>query len=399
MAGEKEKLKTKNSKLETLSLDRSINTACSPSPDRLVSPARVVFLLQDLKFGGTQRQALELARRLDPAEYRVEIWLLAAGEDFAPLAQDWSIPVTRLGRQKLVGPAALANLWRRLRHGGLDLLVLFTVVPNIWGRILGRLARVPVIVGNCRGGGAPRRQHERWLWPLADHILCNAWDLQATLTGHYGVPAARLTVIHNGVDSEFFQPPAAGTRSGPAKVLSVARLVPDKDHETLIRAFGLAAPAHPEAELWLVGDGPRREYLQQLAGRLLPPGRVKFLPGQPDLRPLLHQASLLVLSSVFEALPNVVLEAMAAGLPVVATRVGGLPEVVTPGQTGWLVPPRDIPALAAALGQLLAAPEIRRAFGLAARQAVLEKFSMDAMMRRHVEVFQDLLSRADLRGR
>ncbi len=355
-------------------------------------PARVIFLLQDLKFGGTQRQALELARRLDPARFRPEIWLLAAGEDFIPLAKEWEIPLTRLGRQRLVGPLALANLWRRLQDRSIDLLVLFTVVPNIWGRLFGRLAGVPAIVGNCRGGGAPDRQHERWLWPLADRILCNAWDLQATLTGACRVPAARLTVIHNGVDAAYFQPPA-GARNGPARLLSVARLVPDKDHETMIRAFRLAAAAHPEAELWLVGDGPRREALQQLAEELLPPGRIKFLPGRADVRPLLQQASLLVLSSVYEALPNVVLEAMAAELPVVATRVGGLAEAVEPGRTGWLAPPRDVPALAAALGQLLGDPGAREAFGLEARRQVLQKFSLDLMVRRHEEVFQELLGR------
>jgi glycosyltransferase involved in cell wall biosynthesis len=373
-------------------LDHSTDTALRQIPARLNSPARLVFLLQDLKFGGTQRQVLELARRLDPAKFRPEIWLLAAGDDLVPLAREWDLPVTWLARQKLVGPAALTNLWLQLRRRPIDLLVLFTVVPNIWGRIFGRLARVPVILGNCRGGGSPRRQHERWLWPLADRILCNVWDLQGTMTGRYGVPADRITVIHNGVDAEFFQPPPAGTRNGPPKVLSVARLVPDKDHETLIRAFHLAAAAHPEAELWLVGDGPRRETLQQLAGQLLPPDRIKFLPGQADLRPRFHQADIMVLSSVFEALPNVVLEAMAAGLPVVATRVGGLAEVVEPGRTGWLVAPRDVPALAAALAQLLADPEARQAFGRAARQRVLEKFSMDAMVRRHEEVFLDLLS-------
>ena len=166
-------------------LDGGHFQALPPAP-----PARLVFLLQDLKFGGTQRQVLELARRLDPDRFRPEIWLLIAGDDLVPLARDWGLPLTWLSRQEKVGPVALMNLWRHLRGGGIDLLMPFTVVPNIWGRILGRLARVPVIVGNCRGGTSPRQQHERWLWPLADLILCNAAAIQTTLVENHGVPPA-----------------------------------------------------------------------------------------------------------------------------------------------------------------------------------------------------------------
>ncbi len=358
-------------------MDRAINTALSQSSARLVSPARVVFLLQDLKFGGTQRQALELARRLDPARFRPEIWLLAAGDDLVPLARDWGLPLTWLSRQEQVGPGALLNLWRRLRRGDLDLLLPFTVVPNIWGRILGRLARVPVIVGNCRGGGAPRRQHERWLWPLAHHIVCNSAALKRVLTRRCGVPEARLSVIPNGVDTDYFQPAPEGPGLTPPWCSRVARMVPDKDLDTLIRAFALVAPDFPQAQLWLVGEGPLLGNLQQLAGEILPPGACRFIPPQADLRPLFRQAGLLALSSRTEALPNVVLEAMAAGLPVAATAVGGVPELVTPARTGWLAPPGDPPALAAALRRLLANPEQCRDFGRAGRRRVVRDFSLE----------------------
>jgi glycosyltransferase involved in cell wall biosynthesis len=357
-------------------------------------PARLVFLLQDLKFGGTQRQALELARRLDPARFQPEIWLLAAGDDFVPLAREWGIPVTWLARQKLVGPAALTNLWLHLRRRGIDLLVLFTVVPNIWGRIFGRLARVPAIVGNCRGGGGPRGQHERWLWPLADHIICNSAAIKRVLTKRCGVPEARLSVIHNGVDTSYFQPPPDEGQPYPAVVLSVARMVPDKDHETLIRAFALVAPAFPRAQLWLVGEGPLLPAIRQLAGELVPSDSFRFIPSQADLRPLFRQAGLLALSSRTEALPNVVLEAMAAGLPVAATAVGGVPEMVAPARTGWLAPPEDPPALATAMSRLLGAPEKCRAYGRAGRRRVVRDFSFSAMVSRHEKVFHDLLSTA-----
>ncbi len=354
--------------------------------------ARVVLLLQDLKFGGTQRQSLELARRLDPGRFAPEIWLLAEGDDLALLAREWGFEPVWLSRGEGPGPAGLFRLWRRLRKSPVDLLLLLTVVPNIWGRLLGRLAGVPVIVGCCRGGGAPRRQRERWLWPLAHHIICNAQAVKAELSNHQGVPAERLTVIANGVDSDFFCPAAGPDPQAPV-VLSVARLVPDKDHDTLLRAFALAAKDHPRSELWLVGEGPRRAEIQELAARLLPPGRVRFLAGQTDLRSLFHQASLLALSSVHEALPNVVLEAMASGLPVAATRVGGLPEAVVPGQTGWLVPPRDVRALAAAIGQVLGDPAAGRAFGRAGRDRVTREFSLGAMVASHQQVFQNLLAR------
>ena len=241
-------------------------TSSKESPGR---PLRVVFLLQDLLFGGTQRQTLELARHLDPARFQVEVWMLMAGDDLVPVAQSLDLPLVWLSRQAWVSPVSLARLWRRLQSTPVDVLVLLTVVPNIWGRILGRLAGVPWIIGNCRGGAAPRRQHERWLWPLADHVICNSAALKTQLSHHYRVPPARLTVIHNGVDLDYFQPQAAAPRGNPARVLSVARLVPDKDHQTLIRAFRLVAGDHPRRRIVAGGGRTRRERHPATGGRYL----------------------------------------------------------------------------------------------------------------------------------
>jgi glycosyltransferase involved in cell wall biosynthesis len=366
-----------------------------PSRDRAAPPSgpplKVVFLLQDLLFGGTQRQALELAHHLDPARFQVELWMLMGGDDLVPVAEARNLPLVWLSRQPWVNPVSLARLWRRLSSTPVDVLMLLTAVPNIWGRLLGRLARVPRIIGNCRGGAAPWRQHERYLWPLADHVICNSLALKKELAQNYGVPPARLTVIHNGVDLNYFKPRRQAPPPQAPRVLTVARLVPDKNHETLIRAFRLVAADHPGAELWLVGDGPRERALRQLAAATLSPGQVRFFPGQADLRPFFAQASLFALSSVHEACPNVVLEAMAAGLPVVATRVGGLPELVAPGETGWLTPPRDPTALAAALSHLLADSGTREAFGRAGHQRVARRFPLAAMVRNHEAVLEKLL--------
>lgn len=358
------------------------------------APFRVVLLLQDLLFGGTQRHALELARGLNPARFQTEIWVMKAGDDFVPLARRWNLSLTWLGRSPFVGPDSLVRLGWNLKSRPVDLLLLLTGVPNIWGRLLGRLARVPLIVGNWRGTGCPDNNFEKWLWPLADHFSCNAQLLKKIMLDRFPIPEDRITVIHNGVNLDYFRPAAAPPPQGKKVVLCIARFVPEKDHETLVAAFSLVAARHPDAELWLVGDGHRQPAIRRLADRRLPPRRLRLLPGQADIAPLLRKSSLLVLSSTREGLPNVVLEAMAAGLPVVATDVGGLPEVVAPGETGWLVPPKDVPALAGAISHLLAHDDVRAAFGQAGRKRVEQRFSLTAMVRRHEDMFLRLLHRS-----
>ncbi len=358
-------------------------------------PARVVCLLQDLEFGGTQRQIIELAARLDPDRFQAEIWLLIARDDMAPVARAKGLEPVWLSRHSYFWPLVdQVNLWRRLRARSCDLLMLLTGIPNIWGRILARGPQRPVIVGNCRNESDFWLQGERFLWPLCDHIICNASALKDTYVQRFAIPPDRLSVIPNGVDTDHFRPPDAPRAAEHPRVLAIGRLVPDKDHDTLIRAFALVLRSHPRARLWLLGNGRRREAIQRLAESLLPPGAVTFFPGQTDPRPLMHQADLLALGSLREGMPNVVLEAMATGLPVVATRVGGLADVVVPGKTGWLVPPRNPAALAAAISQVLADDQVSRDFGRAGRELAEQRFSLTAMVESFQEVFTRLLKAA-----
>ena len=250
---------------------------------------------------------------------------------------------------------------------------------------------MPRILGNCRGGGDPWRQHEWVLRRLADHLLANSRVMKEILVKKYRARPEQVTVIPNGVDIDFF---GDLTPAGPPNrrvVLSIGRLVPDKDQATLIRAFQKVSPFYPEAELWLVGRGPRQPALERLARDGGGDPRIRFFPPTRDLRPFWREAALFALSSVYEGLPNVVLEAMAAGLPVVATRVGGVPEAVVPGETGLLVPPRKVEALAAALDHLLSHPEAAAALGKAGRRRARQYFSFSAMVQRHEAVFCRLL--------
>jgi len=367
---------------------------CFPGFDRPPNkePARIVLLLEELNFGGTQRQALELALNLSPARFKTEIWTMAAGNDMVSLAEKGRIPVVDLSKRTWVGPDSLLNLWRRLRSARIDILVLMTVVPNIWGRLLGRLARVPIIVGTCRGDSSAFRQHEKLLWPLVDHHICNAIALRRQLSNRYQIPESSITVIPNGVNTEFFEPPATVPEADRKIILCIARLVPEKDHHTLITAFGLLAQRHPGAELWIVGDGNRRKSISEYAGQAAFRGRIRVMPGQLDIRPLLWQGSVLALSSLEEGLPNIVLEAMASGLPVIATEVGGLPEVVEHGRTGLLVPSRSADALADALSLLLNDEKIRAAFGREGTKRARHCYSKSCMVREYEQIFERLLN-------
>ena len=357
------------------------------------SPARVVFLLEELNFGGTQRQTLELARRLDREKFHSDIWLLRSGIGLAPLAQNWQIPVVRLGRTANSHAPQPGQSLASAPPGRVDLFLLLTAIPNIWGRLLGKMAGLPCIIGNVRSKTA-NRQHERWLWPLAHHLICNNEHLQKLLVSKYQIPPAHLTMIPNGVDTDFFRPSSESWNPrGVPKYSASAVWFRTKIRKPSSRPSAWCSKTIPRQNFgwWEMGRG--KAPWNSSCSRPLPAGRAFLLPGQVDIRPFLHQASIFALSSVTEALPNVVLEAMAAGLPVVATQVGGIPELVRPGQTGWLVPPKEPALLAEAMSNLLADADRRRAFGQAGRERVKADFSFNRMVSRYEALFDELLAR------
>jgi len=348
--------------------------------------ARIVFLLQDLCTGGTQHQMLALAAGLDRARFAPELWTLSGPTALDFLARAQGLSVTHLGDRTFPGLDSLAALWRKLGREKPDIFFLCTALPNIWGRIAGRLRKLPLVMGSCRGGGAPVRQHERWLWRLTRHIVCNSMAIVDVMAG-LGVPRKHMSFIANGVDTGHFQPGALPFPRREPIVLCVARLVEDKDHACLLDAFARVLRHMPEARLRLVGEGPLEAKLRGRMAETPLAGSVELLPATTDVAACCRSVRVFALSSRQEGTPNVLLEAMACGLPAVATRVGGIPFLLREGNDGLMVSAGDSGSLAEGIVRLLRDPELAQRMGRAGREHVERDFSLSAMIAAYEELF------------
>jgi len=354
------------------------DTQHTKSENLKLKPIRLVLLLQDLEFGGTQSYAIHLLKHLDQRVFSSELWVMRGGTDMVPIAVGAGIKIVWLTQSSRLFPCALIKLLLRLIRYRPQILYTLTVVPNIWGRLLGRIAGVPTMVSGYRS--LIPKQHERYLWPLSRRIICNAQVLKKIMVRRFSVNPERIAVIPNGVDPQFFSPTTGQKAFGPT-ALFVGRLVREKDPLQLLEAFGRVLDVLPKADLEMVGNGPLKKNLQNMIRSRSLESRVKLLPGTADLRPLFSRAWVFVLPSIREASPNVIIEAMAAGLPVVATRVGGIPELVEDGRTGILVRPGDQQGLAEALVDLLKNDRQRREMGTRARQRILACHSLEVMVK------------------
>ncbi|MCL1985354.1 MAG: glycosyltransferase [Betaproteobacteria bacterium] len=350
---------------------------------------RIVFLLQDLCIGGTQHQTVALASGLDRAHFAPELWTLSGPAELDALAREHGLSVTHLGSKTFPGLDSFAALWRKLGREKPDIFFLCTALPNIWGRIAGRLRNLPLVMGSCRGGGAPVRQHERWLWRLTRHIVCNSPALVEVMAG-LGVPRNHMSFIANGVDTRRFQPGTLTFSQREPIVLCVARLVEDKDHACLLDAFAKVLGQMPEARLRLVGEGPLEAELRARVAEAPLAGRVEMLPAATDVAACCRTARVSALSSSQEGTPNALLEAMAGGLPAVATRVGGIPFLLRE-ENGLLVPAGDSGSLAEGLLRVLRDPELAQCMGKAGRARAERDFSFNAMIAAHEELFLRVL--------
>jgi sugar transferase (PEP-CTERM/EpsH1 system associated) len=313
-----------------------------------------------------------------------------------------NVPLFELRRRDGNDPKLVWALYRLFVRERPDI-----VHTHAWGTLLegllaARLARVPVVI-HGEHGTLQLRPHQRWLqrrgWSAADRVLSVSSRLAERITRETGFPLERIRVIRNGVDIERFgrveRSSARAILRLPADqptLVTVGRLVPVKDHETLLQAMAQLRRDGVLPTLAIAGDGPLLEPLKARAAALGLDAQVRFLGHRPDVEVVLGAADVFVLSSESEGLSNTILEAMASGLPVVATRVGGADEMVRPGQTGYLVAPHSPQGLADALASLVRSPRVRQAMGTAGRRRVEAEFSLAAMVSRYEAMYAEAVT-------
>ncbi len=370
---------------------------------------KVVHFITELDRGGAQMALYRLLRHADRQKFAHQVVCLYNGDKVgAQQIRQLGTPVSDLGMTAQWRLDALWRLYRLLRRERPFLLHTWMFHANIPGRVLGRLAGVPVIISAERTMGQEgrlRRALNRLTGRLPDSIICVSQQVANFAAQEIGLPPAKLSVIRNGIDlTQFDNLPDSQTARAefdlPAQgklIAAIGRPRPVKGYTFLLQAFAQIAPAYPDLYLIFVGDGPEKRPLQAAAAQLPDANRVLFLSDQPDIPRLLAGLDILVLPSLWEGLPNVVLEAMAAGLPVVATAVGGTPELVIHNQTGLLVPPQSPEALAQAISQLLDHPKLAAQMGQNGRQRAAAQFTIERMVQQTEALYNRLLTEKNLR--
>lgn len=366
----------------------------------VAGPIPLLFLVTSLDQGGAQRVLARWASGLPREKYAVQVAYLQRrpGVIEADLARA-GVAVHDLGMRSKADLGAAIRLIRLLRRERIRVLVAFMFHATFLGRLAGVACRVPVRISSERtmeAEGRGRRWLNRWTVPLATHVVAVSERVTAYAAREFRIPGDRLTTIVNGVDLDRFRP-TVRIRDPRAPVLGcTARLGAENDHATLIQAFARLGRHWPDAQLLLVGRGPEDANLRALADTLGVGGRVRFAGEQADVAPWLVRMDVYVQAARLAGISNSILEAMATGLPVVATDVGGTSEAVVHGETGLLVPVGDPAALADALGALLANPARAEAFGHAGRARAEAHFGEKLMLDR-VEALLDRLVTQELR--
>ena len=302
----------------------------------------ILHLVPGLELGGLERVVVDLVRRTDRQVFSPMVCSLGSRGPLAEEITQSGADVLGLERPEGVTPALVLRLARLLRREHVALVHLHNTPALMYGAIAARLAGVPIVYTKH----GQRRYYERFLHRCCDRVVAVSEDIARLLIDENRIPRQKVVVIHNGVDTTRFSPTEdkrhrrriLGLPADAMLLGNVARLAAEKNHEGLLQAFRIVAGQRPDIHLVIVGDGPLRDGLHSLTCSMNLHSRVHLLGARSDVSDLLGAFDLFVLSSLSEGLSITLLEAMACGLPVVATDVGGNREVVLHGETGLLVP-------------------------------------------------------------
>jgi L-malate glycosyltransferase len=356
---------------------------------------RLAVVISSFEIGGTEHQMSQLITRLDRRRFDVHPVCLRRTGTLLADVEAVAGPVTEFPLRSLRSPSTLAHLkdfalWCRRRK--IEIVHACDIYANIFALPAAALARVPLRIGSRRGNLPPvyRRNDllalQRLAYRFAHGVIANSTAAAHRLKAD-GVDRFRIRTIANGFDPRLLE--IDGRRSDRRKLLCIGNLREGKGHDTLLKSFARLLPWFPDATLRLAGDGPSRPSLEALAGTLAIRHRVDFIGQCRDVPRLLAEADIFALASRMEASPNAVIEAMAAGLPVVATNVGGIPELIENGRSGLLVSPDDDAAMAAALAKMITKSDMANSMGEAARQTIRRKYGIERMVREFEALYQN----------
>lgn len=376
----------------------------------LEQPRLVVHLIHQLDVGGIENGLMNLIRHMPPERYRHAIVCLKDYSEFHAHIRSRGVEIISLHKREGKDFGHYLRMFRALRQLRPDLIHTRNLC-GIEGQLVAALAGVKMRVHGEHGRDMPdlygrRLKYKllrRLLRPLIGHFIAVSADLEHWLIDSVGAQPDRVSQIANGVDSVQFHPrlgppacigPAGFMQDNAYVIGSVGRMVDVKNFKTLVEAFlrliASPHPAHQRLRLLIAGDGPTRAECLDMLTRAGASHRA-WLPGERnDIPQLLRAMDLFVLPSLAEGSSNTILEAMATGLPVVATAVGGNAELVHPGFTGILVPPRSPDMLAAAIADYCRIPEMGTRHGMRARSQVIARHSLPAMARGYLAVYDSL---------
>lgn len=366
------------------------------------TPTRVLYLSHAFAVGGAEEMVLNLVRHLPPQYVPAVACIHEAGPIGLEIERT-GVPFKVLGlKPGLLRPFDVLRLRDFLYECQPDIVHTFLLTGSLYGRFAAMMARVPVVIGTEVNVYEKKRNlhalAERWLMRDTDAVVASAESVRDFYIQQVKADPSKVEVIYNAVDWAQLQATigrdelraSVDVPAGAPLLTIIARLTEQKGHRVLLDA--LVRPDLAQAHLLVVGDGPLREALERQAASLGLSARVRFVGARRDLGNILAATDVFVMPSFWEGLPLAMVLAMGAGLPVVATRVAGIPEVVQDGVTGLLVPPDDSSELGAALSRVVNDDTTRVLLGQAARTFVRPRFGVDRYVSAVTGLYDRLLA-------
>lgn len=362
-------------------------------------PIRVAFCITDLDVGGAERMFVELVTRLDRSRWQPRVFCLSGPGALVERLHASNIPVTCFGAKNVRHLGVIWRLAKELKAFRPALMQCFLFHANFVGRIAAWWVGVPRVVCGIRV--AERRSRlplwlDRWTQGFVDHNVCVSQAVAEFSIRNAGLAESKVSVIPNGVEFDRFAAAAAADRASlrltdSPLILFVGRLDPQKAPFVLLEAFARLSQRHADWQLLFVGEGPLRSSMTEWVVERGLQSSVHFAGWRPDVPELLKAGDVLSLTSLWEGMPNIVLESMAAGLPVVVSRIEGTAELIREGETGLLVTPGSVSEMEQQIEKVLLDREFSTSLAKDAQQSVFKGFTLEAMIRSYEQLYLRLL--------